>query len=224
MSMQRLVLVAALALAVLPNVIQGESPPTPTTTVGDECEVAYQQWMTTLARRFDEFSKASRVLDGRRSHDVDAQSESGEGPAHDFNDVLDLRFEESDVLEAGGATAGDVSATDDDAFFHEHVSGGRIVKEDLMVLHLRAYKRRDMRHKHAVFHERLEHHRVGAQNATKHRRVPRFVGSVAAWWVRWMWSHVMFIVDVLAFVVLVIVPWRMILDMRDPKYGASRRR
>jgi hypothetical protein len=178
---------------------------------------AYNRWMTELSRRFDTFTQSL--------HDVSAQrSEWSHGDddgdvAHDFNDVLDLRLNDGDVLEGPrkGSVVADVVTSDDDVFFHEHVSGGRIVKEDLMVLHLRAFKKRDMHHKHTVFHDRVTFHRDHVQNETKKKKVRRFVGSVWSWWMRWVWRHCQVVIDILAFVVLIVVPWRMVLEMRDPK-------
>jgi hypothetical protein len=178
---------------------------------------AYNRWMAELSRRFDTFTQSLRDASAHQSEWSHGDDDGG--VAHDFNVVLDLRIDDGDVLEGPrkvSVVADDVTS-DDDGFFHEHVSGGRIVKEDLMVLHLRAFKKRDMHHKHTVFHDRVTFHRDHAQNETKKLKVRRFVGSVWSWWMRWAWMHCQVVIDILAFVVLIVVPWRMVLEMRDTK-------
>lgn len=181
-------------------------------------EAAYNSWMSELERRFDLFTDSLRVASEHQTSYEHVDNDDEDDIAHDFNDVLDLRLNDADVMEGpGGKVNLGATGEEDDIFFHEHVSGGRIVKEDLMVLHLRAFKKRDMRHKHRVYHERVQFHQDHTRNETRQKKVRRFVGSVWSWWFRWAWKHVQFVVDVAAIVALIVVPWRMVLEMRDPR-------
>lgn len=188
------------------------------------CSKAYEQWMSVLADRFDTFTRAS-LSPASGQYSVDSLGNAAHGEKHDFNDALDLRFAAADILTRGGDGDDQLPDDDDDEFFHEYVSGGRLVKEDYMIMHLRAYKRRDMRHQHQVYHDRVDRHREHVVNSTRKHKVKQFVGSVWQWWARWIWKHSMIGLDVVAFLVLIVVPWRMLLEMQVQKPpGMSRGR
>lgn len=164
----------------------------------------YANWMSELKGEFDAWQAEAvlfeRDIFGREAHPDDA--------VQDFLDVFDLDNTDEAVtnLEIGS----------DDSFFSETVVGGRMSKEDAMVLHLRSQKRQQLDRDAAMHHVVIRRNAAIVNVELERSREKRTMATNGSWSRDFAFP---FALDVIAFGCLLVVPWRMLLELAevDPK-------
>lgn len=171
----------------------------------EDCVGAYDAWMQELRLAHMKLRRSRAARDSdlyRRGHDDDVPQE--------LEDVFDLRV----VVDRP-------STADDDVFFAERVGGGRISRESMLIEQLRARSKLLKAHKQDVHRGRIKAHDEHAQAVTKQWKVP----APKAFW-RSLMSAVQqsftIIFDGVCFMCLVVVPWRMVTEMRTEPHRRRR--
>jgi len=119
----------------------------------------------------------------------------------------------------GAPTDGDEKDEADDVMFKERVSGGRLTMEALRMEHMQRIQERIRRNSHARRLLHLDGHRQAA-HATLARH--RAEGLLRPSWTSRVAGYVLRVCDVVAFVVVIVVPIRMLWALREQRRTGRR--